>query len=302
MPSNQSTGSTAAFPSRSKTIRIIGITLLLVSLFALTGCGNTTGEINGDTPGVFNHYVIYPLSEFIVWMAGLFQDSYGLAIMAITIVIRLVLFPLMLRQYKSQMTMKGKMAALQPELKELEAKYKDKKDADSLTKKQQEMMALYQKHNVNPLAIGCLPMLIQMPILMGLYSAIRMTPELSTHSFLWFKLGEPDMLLPIIAAIVYFIQFKVTQAGNTNDQAKQLAFLGYLSPIMMGAFAMFAPAAISLYWVTGGLFMIAQSFLLGKLFKPETKVGPDGPGNSGNPGNGKGATKKKGVAAEGGKA
>jgi YidC/Oxa1 family membrane protein insertase len=236
-------------------------------LFAITGCGNATGTIDGDTPGVFNHYVIYPLSEFIVWIAGIFQDNYGFAIMAITIIIRLVLFPLMLRQFKSQMTMKGKMAALQPELKALEAKFKDKKDAESLSKKQQETMALYQKHNVNPLAMGCLPMLIQMPILMGLYSAIRMTPELSTHSFLWFKLGEPDMLLPIIAAVVYFLQFKVSQIGNQNEQAKQMAFLGYLSPIMMGAFALFAPAAISLYWVTGGVFMIAQSYLLGKLYK-----------------------------------
>lgn len=258
---------TFAFLSRSTALRIVSLTILLAGLFAITGCGNVSGTIDGDTPGVFNHYVIYPLSEFIVWMAGLFQDNYGFAIMAITIIIRLVLFPLMLRQFKSQMTMKGKMAALQPELKALEEKFKDKKDADSLSKKQQETMALYQKHNVNPLAMGCLPMLIQMPILMGLYSAIRMTPELSTHSFLWFKLGEPDMLLPVIAAIVYFLQFKVSQIGNQNDQAKQLAFLGYLSPIMMGAFALFAPAAISLYWVTGGVFMIAQSYLLGKLYK-----------------------------------
>jgi YidC/Oxa1 family membrane protein insertase len=75
------------------------------------------------------------------------------------------------------------------------------------------------------------------------------------------------MLLPIIAAVVYFLQFKVSQIGNQNEQAKQMAFLGYLSPIMMGAFALFAPAAISLYWVTGGVFMIAQSYLLGKLYK-----------------------------------
>ncbi|MDQ6420118.1 membrane protein insertase YidC [Paenibacillus sp. LHD-117] len=268
MPSNQ----TFAFLSRSTTIRIVFLTILIVGLFAITGCGNATGTIDGDTPGVFNHYVIYPLSQFITWIAGLFQDNYGIAIMAITVIIRLALFPLMLRQYKSQMTMKGKMAALQPELKTLEAKFKDKKDADSLAKKQQETLALYQKHNVNPLAIGCLPMLIQMPILMGLYSAIRMTPELSTHSFLWFKLGEPDLLLPIIAAVVYFIQFKVSQIGSDNDKAKQLAALGYISPILMGVFAMFAPAAISLYWVTGGAFMIAQSFLLGKLFKPGTSA------------------------------
>ncbi|MNZ69714.1 Membrane protein insertase MisCB precursor [compost metagenome] len=167
------------------------------------------------------------------------------------------------------------MSVLQPELKLLQEKYKGKTDAESKQQMQQETMQLYQKHQVNPLAIGCLPMLIQMPILMGLYSAIRMTPELADHSFLWFKLGSPDITLPVIAAIVYFIQFKVsqtTQPGADPAQQKQLAFMGYLSPILMGVFALTAPAAISLYWVTGGLFMIAQSYLAKKVYAPKMEL------------------------------
>ncbi|REK71753.1 membrane protein insertase YidC [Paenibacillus paeoniae] len=265
--------------SRNSRIRKYTLVLAVLALLViLPGCGSATGTITEDTPGVFNHYVIYPLSELISGIAGALGDNYGLAIMAITILIRLVLFPLMLRQYKSQQSMKVKMAALQPELKVLEAKYKDKKDQDTLAKKQQETMELYQKHNVNPLAIGCLPMLIQLPILTGLYSAIRMTPEMSTHAFLWFKLGEPDLLLPLIAAFVYFLQFKVSQRGVDNTANKQLAFMGYLSPVLMGVFALWAPAAISLYWVTGGLFMIGQSFLLAKLYPvapaPDNSVVP----------------------------
>ncbi|MFF2890268.1 membrane protein insertase YidC [Paenibacillus sp. NPDC057967] len=246
---------------------------VLALLVILPGCGSATGTINEDTPGVFNHYVIYPLSELISGIAGALSDNYGLAVMAITIIIRLALFPLMVRQHKSQRSMKAKMAVLQPELKALEAKYKDKKDQDALKKKQQETMELYQKHKVNPLAIGCLPMLIQLPILTGLYSAIRMTPEMSTHTFLWFKLGAPDLWLPLIAAFVYFLQFKVSQRGVDNSANKQLAFMGYLSPVLMGLFALWAPAAISLYWVTGGVFMIGQSFLLSKLY-PAIKL-PD---------------------------
>nr|WP_220482037.1 membrane protein insertase YidC [Paenibacillus sp. 1011MAR3C5] len=248
--------------------KIIVALAVLALLVILPGCGSATGTINEDTPGVFNHYVIYPLSELISGMAGALGDNYGLAVIAITLIIRLALFPLMVRQHKSQRSMKAKMAVLQPELKALETKYKDKKDQDVLKKKQQETMELYQKHNVNPLAIGCLPMLIQLPILTGLYSAIRLTPEMSTHTFLWFKLGEPDLWLPLIAAFVYFLQFKVSQRGVDNSANKQLAFMGYLSPILMGLFALWAPAAISLYWVTGGLFMIGQSFLLAKLYPP----------------------------------
>ncbi|MFD0590447.1 membrane protein insertase YidC [Paenibacillus sp. GCM10027627] len=260
-------------PFRKNGKRTVLIFFALLTIMILPGCGSASGTINEDTPGIFNHYVIYPLSELISWLAGIFQDNYGFAIMAITLIIRLALFPLMQKQYKSQRSMRQKMAAAQPELKKLEEKFKGKKDADSLAKKQQEQMALYQKHEINPLAIGCLPMLIQIPILTGLYSAIKMTPEMSTHAFLWFKLGQPDLWLPLIAAFVYFLQFKVSQRGmdTSGPQQQQLAFLGYLSPIMMGLFALWAPAAISLYWVTGGLFMIGQSFLLMKLY-PKTEA------------------------------
>ena len=270
MPNNY-TISPSSSTRRKRKNRYLLLALMLFGLLTLTGCGPKSGVINSDTPGVFNHYVIYPMSELIQWLATLFSDNYGIAVMAMTLLIRLVLFPFMMRQYKSQHTMKAKMEKLKPHLKLLEDKYKDKKDPDSRTKKQQETMKLYQEHNVNPLAVGCLPMLIQMPILMGLYSAIRLTPELATHSFLWFKLGEPDMIMPILAAIVYFIQFKVQQknttvtAGPEGDKMRQMQALGYLSPILMGVFAFFAPAAIALYWVTGGTFLILQSYVLRRM-------------------------------------
>ncbi|MBD2868201.1 membrane protein insertase YidC [Paenibacillus arenilitoris] len=259
--------------------RLILAAAMLAGLLLVSGCGTQAGTIDGDTPGFFNHYVIYPLSAALQYLAGLFQGSYGLAIVGITLIIRLALLPLMMRQYRSQSRMREKMAAMQPELKQLQEKYKGKTDAESKQKLQQETLQLYQKHQVNPLAMGCLPMLIQMPILMGLYSAIRMTPELAEHSFLWFKLGSPDIVLPIVAALVYFVQFKVsqtTQPGTSEAQQKQLAFMGYLSPILMGVFALSAPAAISLYWVTGGLFMIAQSYLAKKAYAPKADVALEG--------------------------
>ncbi|RXZ84052.1 membrane protein insertase YidC [Paenibacillaceae bacterium] len=262
------------FPS-SKYSKLALIGLMLIGLLLISGCGMANGTIDGDTPGFFNHYVIYPLSATLQYLADILHDSYGFAIIAITLIVRLLLLPLMMRQYRSQHQMKAKMAVMQPEMKQLQDKYKDKTDVESKQKMQQEMMQLYQKHQVNPLAIGCLPMLIQMPILMGLYSAIRLTPELADQSFLWFKLGSPDIVLPIVAALVYFLQFKVSQTVDPNAnpaQQKQLAFLGYLSPILMGVFALTAPAAISLYWVTGGVFMIAQSYLAKKVYTTKMPV------------------------------
>ncbi|MGO4538638.1 membrane protein insertase YidC [Paenibacillus sp. 2TAB19] len=264
------TNNNNGFTSFLRNNRFIMIGLMLAVLLLVSGCSTASGTIDGDTPGFFNHYVIYPLSASIQYMAKLFDGNYGIAVMAITIIIRLVLLPLMMRQYRSQATMKEKMAALQPEMKQLQDKYKGKNDAESKQKMQQETMQLYQKHQVNPLAIGCLPMLIQLPILTGLYSAIKLTPELAEHSFLWFQLGSPDYILPILAGLVYLVQFKVSQIGvDMTGQQKQMQFIGYLSPVMMTVFAFTAPAAISLYWVTGGLFMIAQSYLAKKKYAPK---------------------------------
>ncbi|HLS08460.1 membrane protein insertase YidC [Lentibacillus sp.] len=91
------------------------------------------------------------------------------------------------------------MKELKPEIDEIQSKYKDKKDKESQMSMQQEMMQLYQKHNFNPLAsfTGCLPLLIKMPILIAFYYAIRRTPEIAAHHFLWFDLGQTDMLLTI---------------------------------------------------------------------------------------------------------
>jgi len=263
-----------------KNRRIALAVIMLAGLLLMSGCSTPTGTIDSETPGIFNHYIIYPLSATIQYLAEMAAGSYGVAIILITLLIRLALLPLMMRQYRSQHQMRSKMAVLQPELKQLQEKYKNKTDDASKAKLQQETLALYQKHQVNPLAIGCLPMLLQIPILTGLYSAIRLTPEMADHSFLWFQLGSPDIILPVLAAGVYFLQFKVTQkqqpqTAASEAQQKQMAFIGYLMPIMMGIFAFTAPAAISLYWVVGGLFMIAQSYLANKMYSKQAAVNAD---------------------------
>ncbi|WP_370622093.1 membrane protein insertase YidC [Bacillus sp. JCM 19034] len=136
----------------------------------------------------------------------------------------------MLKQSKNQLAMREKMNVIQPELKELQEKYKDKKSPEEQQQYQKEMLELYTKHQFNPIAsMGCLPMLIQFPILIGLYYAIMRTPEIAEHSFLWFNLGETDMVLPLLAAFVYFVQFKVSQIGIDTKQQKQLAIIGYIS-------------------------------------------------------------------------
>lgn len=248
---------------------VIGLVLI-----TLTGCGQTNEPINAETTGFFNHYVVYPFSFLIKALANLFDGNYGLSLILMTLIIRLALMPLMMKQYKNQKNTREKMAIMKPEIEALKEKFKtkegEKPDPEATKKMQMELMKLYQEHNFNPIkSMGCLPMLIQFPILIGFYWAIMRTPEIAEHSFLWFNLGEPDMILPILATLVYFVQFKTTQIGMeiAPEQQKIMAVVGYLMPIMMGAISFGMAAALPLYWTVGGLFLIFQTLLSKWMYK-----------------------------------
>jgi YidC/Oxa1 family membrane protein insertase len=239
----------------------------LLSLFVLlAGCNQIKQPITPESTGVWNQYIVYPLSWFITKVADLLGGSFGLSIIVVTIIIRLVILPLMIKQTKSSKAMQ----ALQPELAELKKKYSSK-DQKTQQKLQQETMALFQKNGVNPMA-GCFPILIQMPILIGFYHAISRTTAIANDNFLWFDLGDKDpfYILPIIAGITTFIQQKMMMAGTAN-QNPQMAMMLWMMPIMIVVFAISFPAALSLYWVVGNIFMIVQTYFIKG---PELKTAP----------------------------
>lgn len=256
------------FTFTGKKGRLYGLVLGLVMMMLLAGCGTTTTvhEVNSTTPGFFTHYVVFPLSYSMQHIATWFGGSYGLAIITLTLAVRFALLPLMMRQAKGQQGMKRKMSVMQPELDQLKKKYENKTSTEDKQKQQQEMMEIYKKHSFNPLNIGCLPILIQLPILSGMYTAIRSTPELASHSFLWFKLGEPNWIMAIIVALLYMLQAKVSQYNMTPEQQKQFAIMGYLSPLMMAFFSFSAPAAMPLYWMVSGTFLLLQTLLFRKMY------------------------------------
>ncbi|MCH1626786.1 YidC family membrane integrase SpoIIIJ [Fredinandcohnia quinoae] len=236
--------------------RILLLSTLFGLLLVMTGCTQVNEEINSESTGFWNQYFVYPLSWLIKFVAEHVGNSYGLSIIIVTILIRLVLLPLMIKQTRSSKAMQ----AIQPELKSLREKYSSK-DQKTQQKLQQETMQLFQKHGVNPLA-GCFPLLIQMPILIGFYHAIMRTRAIAEDNFLWFDLGEADpyYILPIVAGITTFIQQKITMMGMDNNP--QMAMMLWLMPIMIVIFAINFPAALSLYWVVGNIFMIVQTILI----------------------------------------
>ncbi|MFC6652160.1 membrane protein insertase YidC [Paenibacillus rhizoplanae] len=261
---------------------ILVLLTAVIPVIVLSGCSTAAQahSITADSTGIFNHFFIYPLSFLIKFFADAFHGNYGLSIVLMTFIIRLAIMPLMMNQTKKQMDMKEKMTVLQPELTALQDKYKDDVSADAKRQQQAEMMQLYQKHQFNPLSMGCLPMLLQWPITLAFYYAIRRTPEIAAHDFLWFSLGQTDMILPFIAAAVYFVQFRLSQSASAQNQHNpnnQMAFIGMLSPVMMGVFSFGMPAALPLYWVVGGIFIIVQTILLNKMYKKPNAAGKNLP-------------------------
>ncbi|SEA98918.1 YidC/Oxa1 family membrane protein insertase [Thalassobacillus cyri] len=243
-----------------KRLVLLGSLLMMV----LSGCSGS-----GENGGSFLRDIfVDPFSFLIEYTAILFDGSFGIAIVLITILIRLVLMPFTLKQYKNQQHMKEKMSVMQPDMKIIQEKLKGTDKREEQLKLQQEMMELYKKHGVNPMSMGCLPLLIQMPVLMGVYYAIQSSEEIASHSFLWFSLGGPDIPLALIAGVIYFFQFRVQQKMMPTDPANKnpmMRWMGLISPVMILVISFNMPAALPLYWSVGGLFLMVQTWLAGNM-------------------------------------
>lgn len=249
-----------------KNRKFLWIVLLVVSLFLLSGCTEINEPITAESEGIWNSYFVYPLSWLIVKFAELIQSpawNYGVSIILVTILIRIILLPLMIKQMKSTKAMQE----IQPQIQALKEKYSSK-DQKTQQKLNQETMLLFQKNNINPMA-GCLPILIQMPILIAFYHAIMRTSEISQHTFLWFDLGarDPYFILPVSAALGTFVQQKIVMRGQPDNP--QMKIMLYVMPIMILVFAVSLPSALSLYWVVGNIFSIVQSIFIHPSVKPE---------------------------------
>lgn len=245
------------------------LVLLVGAILLLSGCTEVNQPIDADSTGIWNKYFVYPLSLLIKYFAGLFNDNYGLAIVVVTLIIRILLLPLMIKQIKSTQAMQE----VQPEIKALQEKYSSK-DAKTQQKLQAETMKLFQEHGVNPFA-GCLPIFVQMPILIAMYHAIMRTFEIKEGVFLWFELGSPDYILPIIAGLATFAQQKLMMSNSSAAQNPQMQVMLYMMPIMITVFAFFFPAALALYWVVGNLFMVVQTLFIRNPMVKEANTGGD---------------------------
>lgn len=199
---------------------------------------------------------------------------YAMAILITTIIFKLILLPLNLRQAKSS----KKMAEIQPLMKEIQAKYKN--DPQTMNVKLQE---LYKKHNYNP-ASGCLPLLIQLPIILAFFAVFREPAKYAftepgvyeslNKTFFWIKnldLPDPFMWgLPLLSAATTYVQTLTMPQSQDAQTAQTMKTMNIMMPVMIFFAAKGFPAGLALYWFTGNLFTIVQQ-LISKRSLPKVK-------------------------------
>lgn len=189
--------------------------------------------------------------------------SYGLTIIAITILIKLILLPLNYKSTKSMI----KSSEIAPEMKKIQNKYKSNPQ-----KANEEVMKLYKEKGVNPMS-GCLPLLIQLPILYALYGVFNSLTGIQGAGFLWLKdLAQPDKLyiLPLLAGATTYLTSKVTPTPAVDEAAKkQTTTMNITMTIMITVMTVPLKSALGVYWVTSNIIQILQNLLIIKMIKKE---------------------------------
>ncbi len=215
--------------------------------------------------GFFSPVARVLVGVLVFFHAHVTMGNWGLAIIAMTVCLRLLLLPLSIKPVKTSIAMRK----LKPEIDAIGLKYRDDAQAKNMA-----TMELYRKHGVNPLG-GCLPQLVQMPIWFAMYTTLQTAVEMYHERFLWFTdLSAPDRLfiLPLVLGGFMILQQKIVpQQGMDPVQAKMMM---YMLPIVFTGMMLFLPAALGVYMLTNSVLGIAQQLVI-------ERIAPRGPNNRG---------------------
>jgi len=225
----------------------------------------------------FFTFIATPMAYLLNWIYG-FSNDYGVSIIIFTLFVRGALFPLYASQIKGQL----KMAEIQPKMQAIQKKYADDREALG-----REMQRLYKEEQYNPM-MGCLPLLIQMPILMGLFYMLR-NPGLyvdnvsmimaSHESFWWIQdLSQPDpWALPLVTGATTFLSMSVSGmmagAGGAGDggmgatMQPMMKMMRIFMPVFLVVIARQMPSGLAIYWMIGNLFTVGQTWMLKRMRK-----------------------------------
>lgn len=213
------------------------------------------------------------MSSAITYLVDNFNWNYGWAIIFITVIVRIIILPLGLHQSKKSMIQTEKMQAIKPQVDAVQAKMKEASSREEQMQAQAELQQVYKENNLSMMGgIGCLPLLIQMPIFSALFFAARYTQGISDASFFGVNLGKPSIVFVVMAGVAYLVQGYLSTIGIPEEQKKTMKSMLIVSPLMIVFMSISSPAGVTLYWVVGGIFTCIQTFITNILLKPRIKA------------------------------
>ncbi len=281
--------------------RVLAVLLILVLVTSLTGCGSTDTPLNGfgDESDIFNWLLVWPIGWVMSTIGGFFNDSFGIAVIFTTIIVRIISYPI----YAGTTNTMFKMQLAQPDINRIQSKYAGRTDENSKRKMNAEMQATYKKHGFNPL--GCAFIIFQFPIFSAMFRVIERiqiqdgTLSLGNFDFLGADLrgslfnGDygvwTQVFTGILVAIVMGTMFLSQYLGkkkasfqknipnknvNGKNNEQMMKVMMIVSPVMMGVFAA-QSAGLALYWVIGNTFQVIQTVLVRKAQEKKYKKNQD---------------------------
>lgn len=249
--------------------------LLFFAALFLTGCVSYTET--GEPTGFIYQYLGLPTARLLDWLANLFSGSYGIAIIIITIITRLLMMPSSIRMTRNSMMTQAKMKIAQPEIDEIQEEIQATNDPNLQAELNNELMAVYKKYDIDMMGnmSGCLPLLIQMPIISAVYAAIRSSKNILTSTFLGIPLGEPSLLLTVLVVLVYLLQswlsMKTMPQADNNQAAQTNKTMLLMNPLMFAWISYASAAGLALYFLAGGIFMVIQQAITNHVVKPRVE-------------------------------
>lgn len=248
---------------------------LKVSIKKLPDCKDFKVTSNKSS-GIWEFLFVKPLA-FVILKLGYLINNFGLSIMIIGILIRLIILPF---SRKSQIQSEN-MKKAAPEIQRLEIKYKDRTDSESMMQKSQETMAIYKKYNVNPIS-GCLIAFLQLPLFFAFLQAINRVPAIFEGKMFGLSLGMTPstgiskgnyfyLIIVVLVLLTTFYSFKKTmeQTAQTGQQQPKTMLIIMLAMIFLTSFSL--PTAIALYWIVTNAFIVVQNYLIDLSIKRKNK-------------------------------
>ena len=221
---------------------------------------------DGKYESLWTTFFIKPLS-FIIIKIGEIVKNYAIAVILVSLAIRLIAFPITRKTaLQSELIKKA-----QPEIERIQKKYKDKQDQESMMKQNQELLAVYQKYNINPMS-GCLFSMLQLPLFIAFFEAIQRTPAIFEDVFLGLQLGTTPAvgitsatfymyaILVILIGTTTYLSFKMNSTGNMQDPSMKM--MPYMMTGMIIFTSLFMPSPLGIYWITTNVFTIIQNILV----------------------------------------